>query len=57
MMLLIYFCLFVDHVNKSSIIGFEAFVYYFKNTIPIFVTICTFLELDFMFSIGFKDIQ
>ena len=33
--LLLYFCLFVDHVNKPIIFG--AFVYHFKNTISIFV--------------------
>ena len=35
LMLLLYFCLFVDHVNKSIIFVFGAFVYYFNNTISI----------------------
>ena len=39
LMLLPYFCLFVVHVNKTIILVFEAFVYHFKNTIFIFVTI------------------
>ena len=38
-MLLLYFCLFVDHVNKPIIYVFEAFVCYFKKTISIFVTV------------------
>ena len=41
LMLLLYFCLFVDHINKPIIFAFEAFVYHFKNTISIFVTILT----------------
>ena len=39
MMLLLYFYLFLDHVNKPTIIVIGAFVFYFKNTISIFVTI------------------
>ena len=39
LMLLLYFCLFINHVNKPFIFVFEALVYYFKNTIFIFVTI------------------
>ena len=35
LMLLLCFCLFVDHVNKLIIFVFEAFVYHFKNTIPL----------------------
>ena len=38
-MLLLYFCLFVDHVKKPIIFSFGTFVYYFKNTISIFVTL------------------
>ena len=37
LMLLLYFCLFIDHVNKSIIIVFG--VYHFTNTIYIFVII------------------
>ena len=36
---LVAICLFSNHVNKSLIFVFGAFVYYFKNTISIFVTI------------------
>ena len=43
LMLLLYFCLFVDHVYKSIVFIFVAFVYYFNvkrcNTISICVTI------------------
>ena len=39
MTLLLYFCLLVKHVNKSTIFVFGAFVYHFKNTISSFVTI------------------
>ena len=39
LMLLLYSCLFVDHVNKTLIFVFGAFVYCFKNTIFIFVTL------------------
>ena len=39
LMLLLYFCLFVDLVNKPILFVFVAFVYHFKNTITIFVTI------------------
>ena len=35
-MLLLYFCLFVDNVNKLIIFVFGAFVYHFKNIISIF---------------------
>ena len=38
LLLLLYFCLFVDHVNKPIIFNFGTFVYYFNNTISIFVT-------------------
>ena len=38
-LLLLYFCLFINHVNKPNIFVFWAFVYYFKNTISFFVTI------------------
>ena len=37
--LLLYFYLFINHVNKPIISVFEAFVYHFKNTISIFVTL------------------
>ena len=40
LMLLPYFCIFVDHVNKPIIFCFfGAFVYHFQSTISIFVTI------------------
>ena len=39
-MLLLYFCLFINYVNKSTTFVFGAFVCHFKNTISIFVTIC-----------------
>ena len=38
-LLLLYFCLFSDHVNKPIIFVFGAFVYNFKKTISSFVTI------------------
>ena len=38
-MLLLYSGLFADHVNKPIILIFKAFVYHFKNIIPILVTI------------------
>ena len=41
-MLLKYFCLFIDHVNKPIIFIFGAFAYPFNNTISISVTIFTF---------------
>ena len=37
--LLLYFCWFINHVNKSIIFLLVAFVYYFRNTISIFVPI------------------
>ena len=37
-LLLLYFGIFVDHVNESIIFVFEAFVYLFDNTIFNFVT-------------------
>ena len=37
LLLLLYFCLFVDHVNEFTVFVFGAFVYYFKNTISMFV--------------------
>ena len=37
--LLLYFYLFVNHVNKPIVFVFGAFVYHFKNSISIFVTI------------------
>ena len=40
--LLLYFCLFVNHVNKFIIFVFETFVYYFKNTISIYVIVCMY---------------
>ena len=39
MMLLLYFCLYIKHVNKSITFVFKAFVYHFKSTISIFVII------------------
>ena len=39
LMLLPYFCLFVDHVNKPIIFVFGIFVYHFKNITFMFVTI------------------
>ena len=53
--LLLYFCLFVNHVYKPIIFAFGAFVHNFKNTISIFVTISLlFLSLVcFCFSITF----
>ena len=39
LMLLLYFCLFINHVSKFIIFVFGAFVYHFKNTISIFITI------------------
>ena len=43
LMLLLYFCLLVKHVNKSIIIIFEAFVCHFNNTISIsFNLLCWF---------------
>ena len=39
LMLLLNFCLFVHLVNKPNVFAFEAFVYHFRNTICIFVTI------------------
>ena len=38
---LLYLCLLVNHVNKPIIFVFRALVYYFQNTISIFVTILT----------------
>ena len=46
LLLLVYFCLFVDHVNRPTIFVFDAFVYHFKNTISIFVTLCSVKLLD-----------
>ena len=45
LMLLPYFCIYVDHVNMFIVFVFVAFVYIFKwfNTISIFVTICMYL--------------
>ena len=43
-MLLLYFCLFVDFVNKPIIFDFEAFVYNFNNTISIIATIFYMLK-------------
>ena len=40
--LLLYFCLFVNHTNKSIIFVFGPFVYNFKDSISIFVTILLF---------------
>ena len=37
--LLLYFCLFVDQVNKCIVFVFGAFVYHFNNTISIIVTV------------------
>ena len=45
LMLLLYFCLLVDHENTPIIFVFRAFVYPSNNTISIFVTI----------SYGFED--
>ena len=45
LMLLLYFCLIVDLVNKPIIFVFGAFVYHFKKTISIFVTILTPLNV------------
>ena len=43
LMLLLHICFFINHVNKSIIFVFVAFVYHFKNTISIFVRIlCEF---------------
>ena len=39
LMLLLYFCVFVDHVNKPIIFVFVGFVYNFMNTIFISLTI------------------
>ena len=39
LMVLLYFCLFVDHENKTMLFVFGAIIYHFKNTISIFVTI------------------
>ena len=39
LMLLIYFCLFIDQVNKSIVFVIGACVYDFKKSISIFVTI------------------
>ena len=44
--LLLYFCLFVNHVNKPIIFVFTAFVYYFKNTISIFVTVWMHMKVS-----------
>ena len=40
LMLLLYFCLLINHVNQPIVFVFGTFVYYFRNTISIFVTIC-----------------
>ena len=42
LMVLLDFCLFVDHVNKPIIFVFEAFVYDFRNTISIAFTLVEF---------------
>ena len=42
-MLLLFFCLSVNHVNKPIVVVFGAFLYHFNNTISIFVTIYIFL--------------
>ena len=39
LMWFLYFCSFVDHINKSNIFVFGAFVYNYKNTISNFVMI------------------
>ena len=46
LMLLLYFGLFVDHVNKCIVSVFGAFVYHFNNTISIVVTICWYFNND-----------
>ena len=55
LMLLLYFCLFIDHVNKLYIFVFGAFVYHFKNTISIFVKIFYFY-LSKHFSLRFTTL-
>ena len=51
LMLLLYFCLIIDHVNKSIIFVFGAFIYDFKNSISIFVPIQQCLgSITFQFS-------
>ena len=42
-LLLLYFCLYVNQVNKDIVFVFGAFVYHFNNTISIFVTLFTYL--------------
>ena len=46
LMLLLYFCLLVDHVNKPISFVFGTFVYHFKNTVSIFVTL--FIQFQYL---------
>ena len=57
-MMLLYFCLFVDHVSKSVVFAFGAFVYNFNDTISIFKTIyiCIYYN-EFIFEINFSGIM
>ena len=48
-LLLLYFCLLVDHVNKLIIFCFLAFVYDFKNTISIFVAVSSQIPFFLLF--------
>ena len=47
LMLLLYFCLFIDHVNKLIMFVFGTFLCHFNNTIFIFVTIYTYIYIPF----------
>ena len=50
LMLLLYFCLFIDHVNKPIMFVFGAFLCHFNNTIFIFVTIYTYIYIYSFYS-------
>ena len=43
--LLLYFCLFVNHVNNSIVFVFVAFVYHFKITISISIFVISYCVL------------
>ena len=45
-MLLVYFCLFINGVNKAIIFVFGVFIYHFKNTIAIFETVFSFRGMN-----------
>ena len=55
--LLLYFCLFVNLINESIIFGFGAFVYYFKNTISIFIGLIQFSRIKNFLEISFEVLR